>query len=94
MGKQKTKKKKPPPTGDAPSSAPSAASAFFSSLKQKSEHSKALRVWLEVLALVLVLAIGLTVRIEDIRDWRAHPEWALYKGEPLIIENDGYRYLR
>ena len=53
-----------------------------------------MRRWLEVIAFVLVLAIGFAVRFEDIRDWNAHPEWALYEGEPLIIENDGYRYLR
>ena len=94
MGKQNQKKKKPLQTRDGHSSPSASALGFFYFLKQKIESSRALRRWLEVIAFVLVLTIGFTVRFEDIRDWNAHPEWALYEGEPLIIENDGYRYLR
>ena len=50
--------------------------------------------WFEIAALALVVALGLLVRLEDVRDWKAHPELALYKGEPLLTTFDGYFYLR
>ncbi len=49
--------------------------------------------WKEVLGLVLIILMGLLVRLEDIRDWKAHPERAMYKGEPLLTTFDGYYYL-
>ena len=51
------------------------------------------RYWIEALALLVIIGIGFLVRIEDIRDWEAHPEYALYKGEPLLTTFDGYYYL-
>ncbi len=49
--------------------------------------------WKEVAAIVLVVIVGLTVRLEDLKDWTAHPEIAMYKGEPLLTTFDGYFYL-
>jgi len=49
--------------------------------------------WLEVLGILIVVAAGLLVRLEDVRDWEAHPKLALYKGEPLLTTFDGYFYL-
>jgi len=94
MGKQKQKKKRPPQRKDTQSSPSAGPAGFRTLLKQKIRSSQTLGRWLEIIAFLLVLAIGFMVRFEDIRDWKAHPEWALYQGEPLIIENDGYRYLR
>lgn len=49
--------------------------------------------WIEAMALLLILGVGLLVRIEDIRDWNTHPQMAFYKGEPLLTTFDGYFYL-
>ena len=51
------------------------------------------RRMLEAAALLLVMAIGLLVRLEDLRDWKAEPARALYNGEPLLTTFDGYYYL-
>jgi hypothetical protein len=64
-----------------------------SSVKDKVKRLAPYRRWIEALALLLILGVGLLVRIEDVRDWNAHPELALYKGEPLLTTFDGYFYL-
>jgi len=64
-----------------------------SSVKDRAEYLTPYRRWIEALALFLILVVGLLVRIEDVRDWNAHPELALYKGEPLLTTFDGYFYL-
>lgn len=48
---------------------------------------------LEIIGLVLILAAGLFLRLEDIRDWRSQPERAFFQGEPLLTTHDGYYYL-
>ncbi len=47
----------------------------------------------ELVGLFLLLIIGLSVRLEDISDWKANPKFAMYKGEPLLTTFDGYYYL-
>jgi hypothetical protein len=64
-----------------------------SSVKDKAKYLTPYRRWIEALAFLLILGVGLLVRIEDIRDWNVHPELALYKGEPLLTTFDGYFYL-
>ncbi len=49
--------------------------------------------WIECGLILLILALGLLVRLEDIRDWEAQPQRALYQGEPLLTTFDGYYYL-
>ena len=49
--------------------------------------------WKELLAILIIVAIGLGVRLEDLRDWTAHPEIAMYHGQPLLTTFDGYFYL-
>jgi len=63
------------------------------SVKDKAKRLTPYHRWIEALALLLILGVGLLVRIEDIRDWNAHPQMALYKGEPLLTTFDGYFYL-
>ncbi len=48
---------------------------------------------LELAGLILLLIIGFMVRLEDLSDWKAHPDLAMYKGEPLLTTFDGYYYL-
>lgn len=47
-----------------------------------------------VLCLFFIVAIGLTVRLEDVRDWQQQPEISFFNGEPLLTTIDGYYYLR
>ncbi|OCC15889.1 Oligosaccharyltransferase PglB [Dissulfuribacter thermophilus] len=49
--------------------------------------------WKEALAIILIIIVGLVVRLEDLRDWEANPNIAMYKGEPLLTTFDGYYYL-
>ncbi|MFZ5765147.1 MAG: STT3 domain-containing protein [Thermodesulfobacteriota bacterium] len=51
------------------------------------------RIHLEIAALLLVLAIGLFVRLDDLRQWQAQPERAFFQEEPLLTNQDGYYYL-
>lgn len=51
------------------------------------------RIHLEMAAFLLVLAIGLFVRLDDLRQWQAQPERAFFQGEPLLTNGDGYYYL-
>ncbi|MFP3984038.1 MAG: STT3 domain-containing protein [Desulfurivibrionaceae bacterium] len=51
------------------------------------------RRWLEVFGIIIVIAIGLFVRLEDLSDWKAHPERALYQNEALLTTFDGYYYI-
>ncbi len=50
--------------------------------------------WIEPVLILVILCLGLLVRLEDIRDWEANPDRALYQGEPLLTTFDGYYYLR
>ncbi len=43
--------------------------------------------------LLLIIALGLALRLEDLRDWRQEPQRTMYQGEPLIRTMDGYYYL-
>ncbi len=54
---------------------------------------KSHRRFIEIAGLLLIIAIGLLVRLEDLRDWRQHPQRAFYKGQPLLTTFDGYYYL-
>ena len=47
-----------------------------------------------IACLFCILLIGLTVRLEDLRDWPKQPEISFFKGEPLLTTIDGYYYLR
>ncbi len=49
--------------------------------------------WIEIFFVILVIACAFFVRMEDIQDWKAKPDRALYKGEPLLTTFDGYYYL-
>ncbi len=49
--------------------------------------------WIEAVLILIILALGLLVRLEDIRDWEAQPQRALYHGQPLLTTFDGYYYL-
>ncbi len=49
--------------------------------------------WKEILGICLIIIIGLVVRVEDLKDWKAQPQKAMYKGEPLLTTFDGYYYL-
>ncbi|MFO7762053.1 MAG: STT3 domain-containing protein, partial [Desulfobia sp.] len=51
------------------------------------------RHWLEILGIITVIAIGLFVRLEDLDDWKAHPERAIYQNEALLTTFDGYYYI-
>ena len=51
------------------------------------------RRWLQILALVLVVALGLWVRLEDLVSWKKEPGRAFYQGEPLLTALDGLFYL-
>jgi dolichyl-diphosphooligosaccharide--protein glycosyltransferase len=93
----KIKKKSAPVTA-----VPATSSQVIGSLRIRKwkntvmENAKRLapyHLWIEALALLLILGVGLFVRTEDIRDWNNHPELALYKGEPLLTTFDGYFYL-
>jgi len=48
---------------------------------------------LQILALVLVVALGLWVRLEDLVSWKKEPGRAFYQGEPLLTALDGLFYL-
>ncbi len=43
--------------------------------------------------ILVILALGLLVRVEDLHDWQRHPDRSLYHGEPLLTTFDGYYYL-
>jgi dolichyl-diphosphooligosaccharide--protein glycosyltransferase len=49
---------------------------------------------LVVLAIAAVLAAGWYVRLENINEWDAQPKRFFYQEEPLLINLDGYFYLR
>jgi len=49
--------------------------------------------WIEIIFICFILVLGFLVRMEDLRDWKANPVRALYKGEPLLTTFDGYYYL-
>jgi hypothetical protein len=51
------------------------------------------RRWLEIGGLLLIMALGLFVRLEDIQDWKKDPARAFFQGEPLLTTYDGYFYL-
>ena len=51
------------------------------------------RLWLQILALVGVVALGLWVRLEDLVAWNKDPGRAFYAGEPLLTALDGLFYL-
>ena len=51
------------------------------------------RRWLEIFGLLLIMALGLFVRLEDIQDWKKNPSRTLHQGEPLLTTFDGYFYL-
>ncbi len=88
MAKKKKKSAKKRETVDTAHTSPS-------DIPRSSEKWAFLRSkWFEAAAIVLVVLIGLIVRLEDLRDWKAYPERALYKGEPLLTTFDGYFYLR
>ncbi len=49
--------------------------------------------WVTAGAFLLVLAIGLLVRLEDVGDWKRLENRSLYQGEALLTTFDGYFYL-
>ena len=51
------------------------------------------RLWLQILALVCVVTLGLWVRLEDLVPWKKDPGRAFYAGEPLLTALDGLFYL-
>jgi len=48
---------------------------------------------LEIGILIFIILIGISLRAQDLHDWKISPEAAFYKGEPLLINFDGYFYL-
>jgi len=49
--------------------------------------------WIEAVVILVILLLGLLVRLEDLRDWKAQPGRAFYHNEPLLTTFDGYYYL-
>ncbi len=45
------------------------------------------------LALMAILLMALWIRVDDLRAWKAQPHRALYNGQPILINFDGYFYL-
>ncbi len=64
----------------------------FTSLTRDNRFKK-IYILIELLIFIAIIGIGLMVRLEDFQDWKAHPNRALYKGEPLLTTFDGYYYL-
>lgn len=52
-----------------------------------------LRRALPWILLLLIVALGLLLRLEDLRDWKQEPQRVFHQGEPLIRTMDGYYYL-
>ena len=52
-----------------------------------------LRSVMTVLCLLIIMAAGLFVRLDDIREWQTRPGQAFLHGEPLLTTFDGYFYL-
>jgi dolichyl-diphosphooligosaccharide--protein glycosyltransferase len=51
------------------------------------------RTWIQVLAIVCVIVVGLWVRLEDLVPWHKEPARAFYGSEPLLTALDGLFYL-
>ena len=51
------------------------------------------RRWIQILALLCVVVVGLWVRLEDLVSWNKEPGRAFYAGEPLLTALDGLFYL-
>jgi len=51
------------------------------------------RLWIQALALLFVVVVGLWVRLEDLVIWNKEPGKAFYAGEPLLTALDGLFYL-
>lgn len=91
-----SQKTKPPRTSGQPSAVvPATSWAEPSPVPTAEETSRPprKRVWLQVLALVCVVALGLWVRLEDLVTWNKEPGRAFYAGEPLLTALDGLFYL-
>ena len=52
------------------------------------------RRWVQLICIVLFVAAGLTIRLEDLTAWKEKPEVTFYKDAPLLLNFDGYFYLR
>ena len=50
--------------------------------------------WAIGITLAGIMFLGFLVRVEDLREWRKKPHLAFYKGEPILINFDGYYYLK
>ncbi len=59
----------------------------------KNNRTRAVYILIEALIFIAIIGIGLLVRLEDYHDWKAQPNRAFYKGEPLLTTFDGYYYL-
>jgi len=52
------------------------------------------RSWGQALLLVALMVVGLWARLEDLGPWRAAPERAFHREQPILTTLDGYFYLR
>ena len=50
-------------------------------------------LWVQIMALVCVIAVGLWVRLEDLVPWYREPGRAFYSNQPLLTALDGLFYL-
>lgn len=49
---------------------------------------------LTIIALVVIYGIGFFIRFEDYPKWRENPDMFFFNGAPLLVNGDGYYYLR
>ena len=56
-------------------------------------HTALIERWRVPIALILIVAAGVWVRIDDINSWRVDAARFFVDGAPLLINPDGYHYL-
>lgn len=52
------------------------------------------RPWWKWFLLLLILAIGVVLRVHDYGAWQGNPGLYFFENEPLLLNADGYHYLR
>jgi hypothetical protein len=59
-------------------------------LKIITTHGRAVTI----IALIVIYGIGFFIRFEDYPKWRENPDIFFFNGAPLLVNGDGYYYLR
>ncbi len=73
--------------------APTPPEPHFKLLRRVESSLARHQPWWILMIMFLILALGLLVRLEDLRSWRRTPGRAFISGEILLTSRDGYRYL-